>query len=137
MVRTRHREKALRNFMADLGPTSARPRQLADLYRSARLEYWIARQQGFCLFEAVGIHPNVACQVPGDRLGRAVLAGADAITDRAAALKAPALPQLMQIGPPGIVVSIAIIVHQKDVVGHGGLPMLRSFVSDPRQRGTC
>src|SRR5262249_32026400 len=77
----------------------------------------------FRLFEAVGVHSNVSRQMPGDGLGRAALAGADAITDGAAALKASALPQAAQVRLPGVVISIAVVVHQKDVVGHGGLRM--------------
>src|SRR5262249_48275001 len=80
----------------------------------------------FRLIEAVGLHPDVSGQVPRRRRRGAALADADAIADGAAALEDTGLPELAQVLLPADVVILGVIVHEKDIFGHGVLPGRRS-----------
>src|SRR5262245_21278414 len=69
------------------------------------------------------VHPHVTGQVRRHRSWRAALASTDAVADGTAAFEEPALLQLLDVWPPGIVVADGIVVHQKDVFGHCDLPI--------------
>src|SRR5262249_12974424 len=92
------------------------------LHCAAGLVVRVAGQQRLRLLEAFGSDPDVAGQVSGRRRGRAALARAQAVADGAAALEASTLPQLVQIWLPGLLVVAGVVVHEKNVVGHGDLP---------------
>jgi hypothetical protein len=105
---------------------SIRPWQFTNLNRPTRLKNRIARQHGLRVVETVRHHANVASKVCGYGRRVAGFSHADAVAYGAAALKKLRLLQSLYVWSPSILVVDSIVVHEKDELGHIGLPLRRT-----------
>src|SRR5690348_15770586 len=74
--------------------------------------------------ETVRAHPHIAGKVGGHWRGNASFSYTSAIADRAASLEMAARLQLSEVWPPIGCAVVRIVVHEKNVIGHIGLPDL-------------
>ena len=98
---------------------STRPGQVTYFDCPASLDVRIADQERSCVIDAVRIDANVSDEMCGDRRNCSVLAHANSIADRAAALESAALLQRSKVRVPrggivchGIVMEAAMTISE-------------------------
>jgi hypothetical protein len=91
----------------------------------------IAREHRFRMSEIVSVYADIAGKMRGNGRGVAILADADAMTDRAAAFEVAIALQSREIGLSVICIITRIVVHQEHVFGHVEPPHRRYVQLNP------